>query len=263
MRVPAGVLFALLLASVSFAQAPAAVDWDKETAALLDKVVSDNTNLSVIAYDEILDYGRPCVPALRAALKDAKPAKRYFAAELLGRIHDPAAAPDLLALLEDGAEERTGESVAVSAARALGRLADPSVGDKLIEKLDSTDINLRYEAARALGLLRVGKAEAKLIEILKKGETAETFGGGLMTAACIEALGRLRSEAAVMELKPYLEKTAPETRSGWTLQQLTVMALERISGETKGAWDKESERGKTVEAWNQWIAGRKPVEVPK
>jgi len=258
---PLTAAVALLLASPLFAQAPA-TDWDKETSALLDKAISDNPFVSIPAQDEILDVGRPCVPALRAALKDAGAAKRYFAAELLGKIHDPAAVPDLVALLDDLAEERTGEPVAAAAARALGRLGDASVGDKLIEKLDSTSIDVRYECARALGHLRVAKAEAKLLEILKKNETAETFAGGVMPAAACEALGKLKAKSALTDVVLMMDKTTPEARSGWTYDQIAIRALERISGESLGASD-GAEKVETIRKWKEWWAKQAPPKPPE
>lgn len=251
----------VLACAPAFAQAPA-VDWDKETAALLEKAVSDNPFVSLPAYDEILEVGRPCVPGLRAALKDAKPQKRFFAAELLGRIHDPAAVADLVPLLDDLKEERTGEPVAAAAARALGRLADASVGDALIAHLDSTDINVRYECARAVGLLRVAKAEAKLLEIMKKNEVAESFTGGLMPAAACESLGRLRSEVALAEIIGMLDKMALEPRSGWTLDQFAIGALERIAGESKGV-AQGVEKEATVKAWKEWWTKKAPPKPPE
>jgi HEAT repeat protein len=253
------VALAVLLASPAFAQAPAAPDWDKETAVLLDRAVSDNPAVSVPAYDEIRDTGRPCVPGLRAALKDTSALKRFFAAELLGLIHDPSAAADLVALLDDLGEEKTGEPVAAAAAKALGRLGDAGVAAKLIEKLDSTDINVRYECARALGLLRVKDAEAKLLEILKKEETAETVAGGLMPAAALEALGRIRSESALtLIFEKTLDRTSPEALSGWTMQQLSLGALERITGETQGPWTTQEEVPKALDAWRAWWVKRAP-----
>ncbi len=255
----------IALASLScFAQESAPVDWDKETAALLDKAVSDDPAVAIPAQDEIRELGRPCVPALRAALKDVKAAKRFFACEMLGDIHDPAAAADIAGLLEDLVEERTGEPVAAAAARALGKLADASVADKLIAALDSKDLNLKYEAARALGNLRVKKAEAKLLEMLKARETKETFRGGLLPAAACEALGKIRSQAAVTEIITMLDSRAPETLHGWSYDQFAIMALERIAGETKGAWDDEKKMEETKKNWREWAAKQpKTPEAPK
>lgn len=255
----------IALASLScFAQESAPADWDKETAALLEKAVSDDPAVAIPAQDEIRELGRPCVPGLRAALKDPKAAKRFFACELLGDIHDPAAAADVAGLLEDLVEERTGEPVAAAAARALGKLADASVGDKLIAALDSKDLNLKYEAARALGNLRVKKAEAKLLEMLKARETKETFRGGLLPAAACEALGKLRSQAAVAEIVSMLDSRTPETLHGWSYDQFAVMALERIAGESRGGWDEEKKMEETKKAWREWAAKQpKAPETPK
>jgi HEAT repeat protein len=255
----------LALVSVScFAQEAVPVDWDKETAALLDKAISDDPAVAIPAQDEIRETGRPCVPALRAALKDVSSAKRFFACELLGDIHDPAAAADISGLLSDLVEERTGEPVAAAAARALGKLADASVADALITALDSKDLNLKYEAARALGNLRVKKAEAKLLEMLKARETKETFRGGLLPAAAAEALGKIRSQAALPELMSLMESQAPETLHGWSYDQFAIMALERIAGETKGSWDENKAREETKKLWREWFAKQpKSPDAPK
>ncbi|KAF0244823.1 MAG: HEAT repeat-containing PBS [Planctomycetota bacterium] len=253
-----------LLALLCRAQEAASPDWDKETAALLEKAISDDPAVAIPAQDEIREVGRPCVPALRAALKDKKAAKRFFACELLGDIHDPAAVEDLAGLLEDLVEDRTGEPVAAAAARALGRLADSSVADKLIAALNSKDLNLQYEAARALGNLRVKKAEARLLEILKARETKETFRGGLLPAAACEALGKIRSLAALPEIMTMLESLTPETLRGWSYDQFAIMALERVAGESKGAWDDEKKKEETKKAWKEWFAKQpKTPEPPK
>jgi HEAT repeat protein len=253
------IVLAVLAAGSVFAQAPE-VDWDKEGKALLEKATSDDPAVAIPAQDEIREVGRPYVPALRAALKDAanKGALRFFACELLGDIHDPAAAPDVAALLEDLAEDRTGEPVAAAAARALGKLGDASVADKLIAALDSKSLDVKYEAARALGILRVKKAEAKLLEMLKAKETKETFRGGLLPAAACEALGKVRSQAALDEIIKMMDQSVPETRSGWFYDQIAIMALNRITGEYKGSFDAGDPKGEkkeeTKKAWREWWA---------
>jgi HEAT repeat protein len=257
------VLALTLLASAlpALAQSPEA-DWDKEVKAMLEKAVSDNAAEAIVAQDEIREIGRPAVPALRAALKDERAYVRFFAADLLGDIHDPAAAPDLVVLLDDLKEEKTGEPVAAAAARALGKLGDAGAADKLIEKLDSTDINVRYEAARALGNLRVKKAEAKLLEIAKKKETAESYRGGLVTAAAVEALGRLKSRAALpFILEDMLQSTTPEQRSGWTYDQIAIMAATRITGEDFGTFE-ATKKEETVRKWKEWWAKQAPPKEP-
>lgn len=274
---PLVIFFAALLCIPAWADS-SDVDWSKETAALLDKAISDDPGVAIPARDEILETGRPCVPALREALKDKGVAKRFMAAELLGEIHDPAAAGDLAGLLDDLSEERTGEPVAAAAARALGKLGDASVGDKLIAALESKDVNVKYEAARALGNLRVKAAEAKLLEMLKQRKditghpemSKETFRGGLFPAALAEALGKLKSVAAEKELVDMLEQPVAELLSGWSYDQIAVRALERITGETRGSWIGKQEGGAnkeldaTKQAWREWWAKQpKPPESPK
>lgn len=263
MRTTATLLF-ILVPFVALAQETGGTDWDKETAALLEKAISGDPAVAIVAQDEIRELGRPCVPALRAALKDGKGAKRFFACELLGDIHDPAAAGDVAALLDDLVEDQTGEPVAAAAARALGKLADATVADKLVAALDSKDLNVKYEAARALGNLRVKKAEAKLLEMLKARESKETFRGGLLPAAAAEALGKIRSQAAITELMGMLDSFTPETLHGWTYDQFAIMALERIAGESMGAWDEEEKRKETKKKWKEWAAKQpKQPEAPK
>lgn len=260
MRLALAASVALVLALSAAAQPN--VDWDKETNDLLDRAISDNPFESIAAQDEIEDTGRACVPALRAALKSDKPQKRYFAAELLGKIHDASAVPDLIPLLEDLADEKTAEPVAAAAARALGRLGDATAGAKLTEKLDSTNADLRYEAIRALGLLRVKEAAPKILEILKKNETTETAAGGLLPLIAAEALGRLKSEEAIAEIAATLDKLAPETRSGWTQQEIAIAALERISGEKKGPAQGAGKEA-TVAEWKKWCAAKAPPKEPE
>ncbi|MCE9584043.1 MAG: HEAT repeat domain-containing protein [Planctomycetes bacterium] len=252
----------IFAAGFSCAQAPE-VDWDKEGKALLDKAISDDPAVSIPAQDELREVGRPYVPALRAALKDTRGAVRFFACEILGEIHDSAAAADLAGMLEDLIEERTGEPVAAAAARALGKLGDASVADKLIAALDSKSLDVKYEAARALGNLRVKKAEAKLLEMLKAKETKETFRGGLLPAAACEALGKVKSVSAESEIVKMLEQSAPETRSGWSYDQIAIMALTRITGEDNGPFDGEKKED-TKKKWREWWAKQpQQPEQPK
>ncbi|NUN48252.1 MAG: HEAT repeat domain-containing protein [Candidatus Brocadiae bacterium] len=243
-------------------QAPGDVDWDAETKALLEKAVSDDPFVAIPAQDEIRETGRPCAPALRAALKDTRSHVRFFAAELLGEIRDSAAVPDLLPLLDDLVTDKTGEPVAAAAARALGRLGDPSAADKLIEKLDSTSIDVRFEAARSLGTLRVRRAEAKLLEILKKREVATTFRGGLMPAAAMESLGKIRAQSALKDIVDMLDALTPDELTGMSYDQIAMKALERISGESKGSVEADKKE-ETKRQWREWWAKQAPSEVPK
>lgn len=264
------IAFLILAAGVSCAQEASEIDWDKEGKALLDKAISDDPAVSIPAQDELREVGRPYVPALRAALKDPRAAARFFACEILGDIHDPAAAPDIAALVDDLVEERTGEPVAAAAARALGKLNDPSVGDKLISALDSKSGDVKYEAARALGNLRVKKAEAKLIELLKATDataTKETFRGGMIPAAACEALGKMKSVAAVGEIMLMLDQQVViETRTGWSYDQFAIMALTRISGVDNGPFEGEK-KDATKKSWREWWAKqpqpKKEPEQPK
>ena len=109
---------------------------------LLNITYDRNVHNQWSAADDIVRMGRPAIPALSDALWEENERTRYWAAYCLGRIGPTAsaAAPDLLAVIQNQYETR---DVRTKAAEALGRigpeakaivsdllplLKDPSVG---------------------------------------------------------------------------------------------------------------------------------------
>lgn len=108
---------------------------------------------------------------LRFALADASAGVRGQAAVALGRLGNPAAAPDLIAILND-----TDETVRCHAAAALGALgsATPGTVEALVGMLADGSAEVRAGAAQALGALKKAAAAAvpALVPLLQDREEA-------------------------------------------------------------------------------------------
>ena len=97
----------------------------------------------------LVAFGSQAVPPLVDALADESSNARVWAAQILGRIGDPAACQPLLPRLRDPSER-----VRISAAEALGRLkARSAVMDLAQVALRDPVPPVRAEAARALGAI--------------------------------------------------------------------------------------------------------------
>jgi hypothetical protein len=141
--------------------------------------------------------------------------------------------------------------VASAAARALGRVGDRGVIPDLVKALESPDRDLRYEAARALGILRADEAKASLRKLLK--DMAETSHHRLVRCAAAEALGRLRDAKALEDLGTLLSDEMTERRTERRVKLYAALALERIMGKGKGnlrGGDKA--RDEALKAWADW-----------
>lgn len=248
-------LAALLVSGAAHAQAPAS----DEIKRLFERAVSGEPLASIEAQDEILEFGPHAVPVLLEALKDASAKKRFFACEFLGEIRDLRAIQPLEDLLKDSGEEGTGKSVASAAAYALGRLGAPRSISKLLAALDATDVDLRYEAVRSLGILRAAEAAGKLHEMLKKSledpskELDQTFHQQHLVCAVAEALGRLGVKEAEGELGKLLENDRAEPATERLVAWYAARALERVTGEERGKLNgDEKERKEAVDKWRSW-----------
>jgi HEAT repeat protein len=166
-----------------------------EISLLINQLLNDDPELVDEARAEILEIGRPAVPLLIKALKSDKPALRYMVCEILAEIRDERALPHMINLLKDKKEYTA--SIASVAARALGRLGEPSVIPHLMEAASSPDIELRYEAINALGILRAQEAITLTLQVLT--DTAQTFLGYQIRCAALQALGHLKNKTAVPE----------------------------------------------------------------
>jgi HEAT repeat protein len=184
---------------------------------------------------------RGAVPALIAALKDDSEDVRTVAARSLAIIGDAAAVPALAGALADPsrwtvsiiAEDlmRMGpmavppllfllaasdHNVRVAAVQIIGEIRDPLAVDPLVAVASGDrDLNLRAQAAAALGKLGGPKAERAL-------ERALTDEAWQVRAQAAKALGRLgRTEAA-----PLLAKAMPDVN--WWVRLNCAEALARL-----------------------------------
>ncbi|HBS29916.1 MAG TPA: hypothetical protein DEB06_10825 [Phycisphaerales bacterium] len=97
-------------------------------------------------------HGRPeHVPVVMASLTDEDRLLRWEAARALQRLHNPAAVPGLLRLLEE--ENEPEAFVRAEAATALGQYADASVVEGLIAALTDRDLGVNLAAQDSLRTL--------------------------------------------------------------------------------------------------------------
>ena len=263
------VLFALVLA-LAGQDDPLKQDIDNAIKRLSQQGSLDSFSARL----ELEEIGRRAVPALVAELNrsDASAASKRACCEALGRIRDPQkdAIAALVAKLKDADEY--GESVAASAARALGLIGDASAAPALIEVLKSkavdTDKVLKAEAIKSLGILRAKDAAELLRKALDDKKTASVAENDdvapLVAAAAADALGLIRSKEAVDDLSA---KLTDETNNPATTQKLGVhaaRALQRIlaaelkdDGRAGTLSGTQEEITKTLEAWKKWWDGLK------
>jgi HEAT repeat protein len=143
------------------------------------------------------------IDRLLAALEDERDSVRGSAAYAiaLAPVRDPRTLNVLVPLLED-------ESVAASAAFALGSFGDVRAVEPLIAALDSDDVTLRRFATHGLGDLGDSRAVAPLMKLLD--DTDIRF-------AAVEALTTMKAQEAAPRLAAMLKEVrdpAPEPNLG-------------------------------------------------
>ncbi|WP_263971210.1 HEAT repeat domain-containing protein [Leptolyngbya sp. PCC 6406] len=166
------------------------------------------------------------------------PSLRYYAAWWLGRfrVSQPAAIAALVTALDDEADRSPdgGYPLRRNAARALGKLQDPSVGLALIQCLDCPDYYVREAAAQALGDLGdrtcIEALQAKLVggveaavPVPGKPHLVEPYG------AILETLGMLKATTAIAAIRPFLRHSVP------AVQNSAARALYQLTGEEQYA----------------------------
>lgn len=126
------------------------------------------------------------VPALMALLRSEGMYTRAFAADGLGKAGDRAATAALIPLMTGW---RGHPFVAVAAARALARLADPSAAAACLKVLAAADTEpaLRLELIRALGAMHAADAVPILIDFVSDASPP-------MRAAALAALQQIDPE---------------------------------------------------------------------
>lgn len=153
---------------------------------------------------------------------------RYYAAWWLGkfRVKEDRAINSLLIALQDE-EDRApdgGFPLRRNAAKALGKLENPTVVPPLIDCLNCEDYYVRESAAQALEMLKDERAIIPLMNLIENAVDGEEL-SPLATEqiegkphliqpyeAIIEALGTLNAKKAIFLIKPFLEHPTPKVR---------------------------------------------------
>ncbi|WP_025322873.1 HEAT repeat domain-containing protein [Deferrisoma camini] len=124
-------------------------------APVLASALAQGGDVAREATRALVKLGAGAVPAILEAAPRLDPAARLQAVLALGDIRDRRAGPLLVEALADPPTRS-------AAAWALGMLGDPAHAADLLPLLSDPDWRVRMEAARALGVLEAGGADAVL-----------------------------------------------------------------------------------------------------
>ncbi len=147
---------------------------------------------------------------------------RYYAAWWLGRFGTgtPEVISLLLSALEDNENRASdgGYPLRRNAARALGKLGNPSVVPALIEALDCSDYYVREAATQALAALNATESVQKLVSLLAGGVDAAVAvprKPHLVQPynAILEALGGLNDASVIPVISPFLNHEAVQVKN--------------------------------------------------
>jgi HEAT repeat protein len=128
---------------------------------------SDEYSDTVVEPDVPVDAS--VVTALRARMSDSEDRIRRNTSRGLGILHGEAAIPELLVAL---GQDRDPE-VRFEAVRALRKIGNPSVGDRLLPMLNLNMDKVRNELITTLGSLKYRGAVPELTRIFEQGKPAE------------------------------------------------------------------------------------------
>ncbi|GEM_PF-2699080 len=257
------------------APAPPPVEIGKVIEGYIANLSSSDPILATEAYDALREIGSPAVLPLATKLqaKETSADARYMICDLLGELRAATAVQVLLPILKDPQEHVS--SVASAAARALGLLGDASAIEPLREALKSADMELQYEAIRALGNLRAVAAAPDLRKLVAS-ENKPTAYERYLSCATVEALGRMKDKASVKEIAKWIKSPDTERGTETSFSHYAIRALESITDQNFGSLTTSNDdRAKTEDAWAKWweenktkkeyggVEEPKPVEPPK
>lgn len=164
----------------------------------------------------------------------ADPSLRYYAAWWIGRfrVAEPAAIAVLVEALADETDRAPdgGYPLRRNAARALGKLSNPSVVPALVACLECDDYYVREAAAQSLEMLGDVRCVPALVGLLAGGVEAAVQVEGKPHLvqpynAVLEALGSLGGEAEVPVVEPFLDHAVPQ------VQNAAARAMYQLTGD--------------------------------
>jgi hypothetical protein len=225
---------------------------EKEIADLISKLSTDDPFVLDDTRNELIEIGKPAVLLLHKTLETAKPDIRYLICEILGKIRDERSIEILIKLLQDKEEEMVGASVASAAARSLRYFADISVIPYLMQVTTSTDITLRYESVKTLGVLRGYQATSIIRQLIT--DTAKTSLGYYVNASAVEALGKLKDTQSVKDLISLLKNSDIEEATDKPFVKYVITSLEQITNFHAGTFSRldDKKKGEVIKKWEEW-----------
>lgn len=242
-----------------------------QTAAAIELLGKASANDYRRGQTAIAEIGRAAEAALVAALTNeaATAQVRALACDSLGDIR--ASSKPAVDALRGRLGDRAyfGTTVASRAARALGRIGDPSAIADLIAALKGAtdDTALRYESIVALGRLRAIDAIGEIKT--RVGDKAKTDTHQLVASAALQALAMLNARGAVEEVAAALDDGAPDEwgpMADMTVGQVAVWTLEQLmpsadwpGGPKSIAEMAAAQRQNRVNDWKAWRDNRKKV----
>ncbi len=167
--------------------------------------------------------GKICDPssadALNSALEDESDRVRRSAAIALGNLGDRRASDPLMALLKDKPPIKWDRRHPV--VRALTHIKDPRIPAILIPLLEDDNYAIRFEVAKALGILRAPEAIPPLmVRVLQDKNRG-------VRAEAAKSLGLIGHEKAILVLEPALKDKSEYVR------EAAAEALKRIRGKRR------------------------------
>jgi HEAT repeat protein len=163
----------------------------------------------------LASMGPTAYPPLTNQLDNANATVRRNAAWAIGELtrmpprERDSAVPQLITLLSD-----SDEWVRMAAARALGEVRNLTAVPKLIATLSDADWHVRELAVWALSELKDERAVTALCNVLLSDTRVEVRRGAA------EALGEIRSPAALPSLKQALNDADVNARARWAIDEI-------------------------------------------
>jgi HEAT repeat protein len=163
----------------------------------------------------LASMGPPAFLPLTNQLDNANATVRRNAAWAIGELtrmppsERDGAVPQLITLLNDN-----DEWVRMAAARALGELRNHTAVPKLIASLSDSEWRVRELVVWALSELKDDRAVAALCNVLLSDTNVE------VRRDAAEALGEIRSPAALPSLKQALNDAAVSARAQWAIDEI-------------------------------------------